>query len=145
MQPCCCNLLSMWLDFHRAAAQICLWMKHLIREKSHHLRRHCENLKSDCTSRIFDISKTPNCKVTATCKQMNAPCEHLRRKKAPQYVFSIRQDKGQVLPNVGNIPFQLLQCTSGQWKFLESARTCPYMFIYLSRCCEHVYRIELRT
>ena len=32
---CCCNLLSMWLAFHRGAVHICLWTKHLIREKSH--------------------------------------------------------------------------------------------------------------
>ena len=130
MQPCCCNLLSMWLDFHRAAAQICLWMKHLIREKSHHLRRHCENLKSDCTSRIFDISKTPNCKVTATCKQMNAPCEHLRRKKAPQYVFSIRQDKGQVLPMLETFPSSCYSALLASGSFssrLGHARICLFI------------------
>ena len=56
-------------------------MKHLIREKTH-LRGHCENLNRDCTLGTSETSKTPNCEVTATCNQMNAPCEHLRKKKA---------------------------------------------------------------
>ena len=58
---------------------------------------HFENLNSDCTSDITDISMTLNCEATATCNQMNAPCEHLRSRKAPQCVWSIGRDVGQVL------------------------------------------------
>ena len=47
--------------------------------------------------------------------------------------------------DVGNIALHLLWCTSGQGQFIESARTCPDMFIYLSRPCEHVYGIELKA
>ena len=143
---CCCNLLSMLLAFHHGAVQIfSLWMKHLIREQSHHQRGHCKNLNSDCTSHITDISVTPNCKVTATCNQMNAPCEHLRRKKAPQCAWSIRRDAGHVLRMQETSPCSCYCALLARGQFLESARTCPYMFIYLSRPCEHVYGTELKA
>ena len=131
--------MFIWLTIHCAAVQIFLCMKRLIREKSHHLRGHCENLNGDCTSSISDISKT------GTCNQMNALCEHLWSKKAPECVWYIRRDVGQVLRTWETFPCSCYSPLLARGKFLESPRTCSYMFVYLSRSCEHVYGIGLNA
>ena len=46
-------------------------------------------------------------RLTATCNQMNAPCEQLRSKKDPHGAWFIRRDVGQDLRNAGKILWQL--------------------------------------
>ena len=67
--------------------------------------------------------------LTATCNQMNAPCEQLRSKKVPHWTSPTPRDVGQVLRKKKTVPCSCYGALLSKEQFLETAQSPIYGFL----------------